>query len=286
MTVIAAILFNACRGHLENTVGGLIEKITIVRDNHGRAFPLAEIPFQPFNGAHVEMVGRLVEQEQVGVRKEQAGQEGTRALSAGEVVKAERVIIRRKTEAGQNLADTRLVGVAAAPLKIMLENAVFFEDRLSPLGHGMFEAIKFFLLLDDFRENGFGHLPERPRHLEVGLLGEIADPQPPGTVETARGGFILPGQDAQERGFTNAIRPDNPEPGAFFDAKSQPGEDIAVAESFGQIGNSDERHKLILPKKRGTTQPHLSFRRSAPQRLKNLSISGARFLPTVEMTTQ
>ena len=53
-------------------------------DRDDGAGVLAEEPLQPLDGLGVEMVGRLVEQEQVGVLEEQAAERHAALLAAGE----------------------------------------------------------------------------------------------------------------------------------------------------------------------------------------------------------
>ena len=61
-------------------------------------------------------------------------------------------------------------------------------------------------------------------------------------MDVARGGFVLLSQDAQQGGLADAVWSDNAEPCAFFDAKGQPGEDVARAVGFCKIGEGDKRH--------------------------------------------
>ena len=65
--------------------GGLrevLQEAAVVADEHeGRARRL-ELGFEAFDGRDVEMVGRLVEQEDVGLGREHAGERGAPALAA------------------------------------------------------------------------------------------------------------------------------------------------------------------------------------------------------------
>ncbi len=66
--VIAAIVFGAADCHLEQCIAGVIEKIAVMRNDDRRAFPLRQIIFEPFDGFDIEVIGRLVEQQQIGIR--------------------------------------------------------------------------------------------------------------------------------------------------------------------------------------------------------------------------
>ena len=53
-------------------------------DGDDRAVVLAEEPFEPFHALGVEVVGRLVEEEQVRVLQQQAGEGDATLLTAGQ----------------------------------------------------------------------------------------------------------------------------------------------------------------------------------------------------------
>ena len=114
-----------------------------MRDDDRRAFPLVEIAFEPLHGGDVEVVGRLVEQQQVGIGEQQAGEKGAGALSTRKMVQASGVIPRRKSEAGQHLLDARVVGVAAPALEVVLQRAVAGEGfvGMAGIGHQRFEPV-------------------------------------------------------------------------------------------------------------------------------------------------
>jgi len=157
----------------------------------GRAAPLREITLQPLHGADVEMVGRLVEQEQVGVREQEAGEKGAGALSARKVRQTQGVVRGVESQPRQHLLDARHVRVSAAPLEVVLQFPVAREDVVASLGHLGFEGVEFFLLFDETRERGQARVPERPLHLEVGLLRKVPDPRGPRAGYRSRRGLIL-----------------------------------------------------------------------------------------------
>ena len=64
-------------------VDGRVEERPVVRRDQQRAGALAQVVLQPLEGVEVEVVGRLVEQEQVGVRDDKAGQRRAGLLAAG-----------------------------------------------------------------------------------------------------------------------------------------------------------------------------------------------------------
>src|SRR5207248_7390089 len=69
--------------HLDDSYTGPIQEITIVADNDKSRRICLQKFFQPFDGAHVEMIRWLVQQQHVRFRKQQTGESQTILLSAG-----------------------------------------------------------------------------------------------------------------------------------------------------------------------------------------------------------
>ncbi len=57
----------------------------VVADKHHRGAAGIEIALQPFDGRQIEMIGRLVEKQNIGRRREHARQRGAARLAAGEM---------------------------------------------------------------------------------------------------------------------------------------------------------------------------------------------------------
>ena len=51
-------------------------------DDHHRRAPAIELALEPFDGGQVEVVGRLVEKEDIGSRRQDAGERHTARLAA------------------------------------------------------------------------------------------------------------------------------------------------------------------------------------------------------------
>ena len=61
------------------------EEAAVVADHHQRGAAAFELALQPFDGGEVEMVGRLVEQEDVRLRRQHAGERRAARLAAGQM---------------------------------------------------------------------------------------------------------------------------------------------------------------------------------------------------------
>ena len=73
------------RIEFENPAGHVVEEVAIVGDGDDGARVLVEEALQPGHGLGVEVVGRLVEQQHVRLRQQQAAQRDAAALAAGQL---------------------------------------------------------------------------------------------------------------------------------------------------------------------------------------------------------
>ena len=66
VAIIAGIDVEPAKGQFPHLVHDPIHEIAIVGHQHDRPLPVVQVPFQPFDRLQVEVVGRLVQQQQVG----------------------------------------------------------------------------------------------------------------------------------------------------------------------------------------------------------------------------
>ncbi len=84
--VVALVGDAAAAVELEDPAGDVVEEVAIVGDGHDRPLVVAQMALEPRHRLGVEVVGGLVEQEQVGLGEEQAGEGDAPLLAAGEVL--------------------------------------------------------------------------------------------------------------------------------------------------------------------------------------------------------
>ena len=94
----------------------------------------------------------------------------------------------------------------------------------------------------EMTEDGLARLPERAVHVEISLLGEIPDSDFLWGCHRSRRGFILPNQDAQQRGLADTIGADQRHARTLRDGEADAAEEVEIAEGFGERGGCDERH--------------------------------------------
>ena len=63
--VVAFVGNTTATVELQDPARHVIKEVAVVSDHDDRTFILPQVPFQPGNGLRIEMVGRLVKQQQV-----------------------------------------------------------------------------------------------------------------------------------------------------------------------------------------------------------------------------
>ena len=100
------------------------QEIAVVGDQHQRSLIRLEVLLEPVYGGEVEVVGRLVEEKEIGLGREHARQFRTHAPAAGKRLERLRELLRRKTEAAERDFHASLDVVAAEMLELRLQLAV------------------------------------------------------------------------------------------------------------------------------------------------------------------
>ena len=116
-----------------DVVDASVHEGAVVTDNEDGAVVVRDKAAQPLDALEVQVVGGLVQQQQIGVAQEELGKRdahlpaarelGARALKVGDL----------KAQAGQDLAGVALKLVAAQVLKAVLDHAVLVKERVDVL---------------------------------------------------------------------------------------------------------------------------------------------------------
>ena len=142
MAVVAAVGIQPLAGQFPDAVGDAVEEVAVVRHHHHAAAPLQQHAFQPFGGLQIEMVGRLVHQQQVRFLQEQASQQAAGALPAAQVRQRQVMLGRGKSQPGQHLADAQFPVVAAGRFESCLQRSILGQRLLigQRISHLLFQA--------------------------------------------------------------------------------------------------------------------------------------------------
>ena len=135
----------------DDLVDGNVQEIAVVRDQHEGVWIVLQILFQPVARFEIEMVGGLVEQQQVRFLQQEFGQRDAHLPTAGELLCAPLPVIFAKAKAHENRADLRFDGIAVASAEFMFDALVAIRDRgifgtgVVEFRHAVGEGLQFLL---------------------------------------------------------------------------------------------------------------------------------------------
>ena len=230
-----------------------------MRDHQGGTGKLLQEFFEPANRQYVEMVGRLIEQQDIRGTSEHLGEQDAQLEATGEGRKRLPVNLGRQAEPLEDFRGTSLGRIAVVTLHDLLELGVavrikfilgaleqrFFGDHRVPqllvAHHGDAEDLLF--LVDELI---------LPQHAELESLGDR---------HRAAAGFLLAGENGEQRRLARAIGTHQPIALAGGEPKRNVGEQGLAAEGFGEARYGDHGGRWVREKERGgSAEP----RRSRP----------------------
>ena len=103
----------------------LIEKMAIVRDDDHRRIALIEHIFEPADGVDIKVVGRLVQQKNVGIREQGLRQQYSQLPARSNAAHLTAVLCRRYTYTREQFSGARFGSVAVVFGKFRLEIGCF-----------------------------------------------------------------------------------------------------------------------------------------------------------------
>ena len=197
-------------GHMRDA--GVHER-PVVGDEKDRAVVAREELLEPADALEVEVVGRLVEQQQVGVAQQQLRERDAHLPAAREVAGGLVEVLDGEAETREDLPGARLELVAAEALEAVLRRAVALEQAVELVSGGGLGDLALELAHAALHllhlVGGVHHLGKRALLArEVGLLLEVAHRDVAGEAHGALVGALLSHDDAQEGGLARAVGPD------------------------------------------------------------------------------
>ena len=193
-------------------------------DQQQGAVELEQALLEQVQGLHVEIVGRLVEHQQIAGTREQSRQQQPVALAAGQGAHRLARALRLEQEVPEPGHQ-----VAGAPADL---------DPVAPLGDVV-------------------------EHAGVGVQGcpllvEVGDLQPRAAAQPARIGLQLPQQQADQAGLADPVGADDAHPVAAQDPGVQPPDERAVAQGQGYVLGLEHQSSAAF----GLFQPDAGLARS------------------------
>ena len=201
----------------ENPARHVVQEIAVVGHGDDGARVLLQMMLQPGHALGIEMVGGLVQQQDVGLLQQEAAERHPPPLPAGDHIDGG---IRRRTAQGAHghvQPGVQVPGVER--VESFLDLALALDELVHGLVvHGLSKLhVDGFELLEEiggFLNPLFHHLPHGLGFVHQGLLFEIAH-----SVALGEKGFSVelrvdPGHDAQQRALAGAVEPQHADLGA------------------------------------------------------------------------
>ncbi len=224
---------------LENPVGDVLEEVAVMGHHQHGAGIVAQGLFQPGHALRVQMVGRLVQQQHVGLFQQQAAQRHAPLLAARQM--RHRAVRRRAAQRIERDLDPAFQFPAVLGVDLLLQVRLLGEQRVHLLlVHRLGELVGDFVepvecrtqraecLLHVFGD-GLGLV-------ELRFLGEVPDARALGGPGLAAVFGLDPGHDLQQRRLAGAVDAQHADLHAGQERQGDALEDLASAgERLGEV---------------------------------------------------
>ena len=207
---IAAVIGDARAAiELERPFGDVVEEIAVVGDHDHGAGIVAQMMLEPGHAFRVEMVGRLVEQQDVGLGEQQLAQRHAALLAAGQ--RLDRGIARRAAERVHGLLHLRVEVPQPLGVDLVLERRHLVGGLVGIVDGELVVAVELRLLLGHAFHDVAGHVLGL---VEARLLRQIADADAVGGPGLAHELGLLARHDAEQRRLAGAVQAHHADLGA------------------------------------------------------------------------
>ena len=213
----------------------MVEEIAVVGDDQDRAGIVAQVAFEPADGLRVEMVGGLVEQQEVRLLEQQPAERDPAPLAAGE--RRHVGVVGRAAQRVHGLIDLGIEVPQSLGLDLVLQLGHLVRGLVRVVHGELVVAVEDrFLWRDAFHHvlaHGF-------RRIELRLLLEVAHARALGHPAFTGELLVDAAHDAQQRGFAGAVDAEHPDLGIGIEGQIDVLQDLAVA----RIGLREALHVI------------------------------------------
>ena len=247
--VVAVVEIAGAVVDFDDAVAALVDEPAVMRNDHDRAAVALQIAAEPVHRIHVEVVGRLVEQQHVGLLENDAREVDARFFAAGEQTELLRAHLLRNFQTVAHAVDLVIAVIAAEDFQPRFQLRVALEQRgiVRLARHFVGQLVHCCRDLVGFLERE----PEDVLHRAFGReIRHLVDDARRAALSEADVAAVIrqtSGQDVEERGFSGAVRAQNGDLLARLYVKGNILQNQAVAVVFGQVlyGNISHRGKPL-----------------------------------------
>ena len=173
---------------------------------------VVQILFEPVTRLEIEMIRRLVKEEQTRPAEEQLGQGNPHLPPARERVGRTFEHRGRKSQALQHRGRAELDAVAIPEAESILEVTVARQHRLvlrcrhAGISQALFESVHLVFHRQQVAERARRLLEQTASAMREAVLRQITDSQGRGLDHTTRIGLVEPGHDPEQGRLSRAVR--------------------------------------------------------------------------------
>ena len=250
--VVARVLPDAASLELQDAADGPVEQAAVVGDQQHRSREADERLLQPLQAGVVQVVARLVQNQQPRIHHQRAGERQQVAFAAGEPPYG------RRPGMGQPHVLQDALGL---PARLVAAGRVIPVPRrlvaLQGIGHLSIAGLGKGALGSPQRVFHGRHLtqqvvPHLHRRRGFQLLRNMPDPEVGAHHHAAGAGPLRTQQQVQDGGLAGAVRPDQPHLVAGVDLERDVAQDIMAPVVLGYVVKA--HHQLALPERTGTNR--------------------------------
>ena len=234
----------ASRFELEHRGRRRLEEPAVVRDEDNPGVQGRQLVLQPFERRDVEVVRRLVEQQQIGIAAERARERGARQLAAGEGVEGTVQIRVAETQPTDDRPDAFAPVVAARVLEARLRLGVAPQRRRPVVagGHRLLETAQLALRLDEVGGAREHVVAQREAELQRRPLVVQRDPRSLLERKLAAVQLGLAGEEPEQRRLAGAVRAGQGNAVAPLHFERDAVEEQAPGELLAEVRCDDDCH--------------------------------------------
>ncbi len=215
----------------QNPLGGVVEEVPVVRHGHDRALVFLEEALQPCHRLGVEVVGRLVQQQQIRRLQQQTAQGHATSFAARQ---GRDIRVRRRTPQGvHGNLELRVDVPGVDGVDLVLQAPLLVHDLVHLGRWQVFAELHVQLVVAVEQRLDGGHpLLDVALHglgrIQPRLLLQEPDADAVGRKRLADELGVLTRHDAQQRALARAVQAEHPDLGAWQEREPDVVENAAV----------------------------------------------------------
>ena len=270
--VVALVRVQVPAVDLADPLGYVVEEVAVMRDGEHGALVVVQVVLEPQHRLGIEVVGRLVEQQQVGLLEQKLAQRDAPALASREHAHGHIGIgaLERVHRLGELAVDVPAVGRVDLVLELahLLHERIEVRVGVSHRGGHLVEALD---LREHIAKREPDVLDDRLVLVQRRLLLEDANGKAGGQLGLAVADLFQAGHDLEQRRFAHAVGADDADLRTRVEAQGDIVEDDLAPMGFSRlihlVNKLGHEHvqSLVTARAARTHMPHSHIPTAPPQ---------------------